>query len=1763
MNTTEAPENIGTAFKTIIARVAQVKEAAEEMEDVFDLNKAAQALRSIGISITDTSGQIRDMQYIFGDLGEVWDNLDRNTKAYMATILAGSRQQSRFLALMNDWQRTQELIVISQNSAGEATKQFQTHLTGLDASLQRLAASKEKFMMGLIDANTYKGVIDVLRNLLDIFSGLPPIMTIIIGLLTVLAARTLITSTALLMKNAAMKENLTLSTGQLFLLPFQILKEKLLSGAIWKTVQAFIAKAAAMVVATGGIYLIVIAIGSLVAGLAKAINYEKQYIEVLKESINANQDRITMMSQSTDTLESLLKEQKALINTTNKTEQEHNRLATINAELAESYSHLGSYTDKWGNTIIPNATNHIIEQREEITKLLLATLELKKELAISESKKIEKDIIKDIKEEAQKNLKDLQAQKEIMMQSAEFLSADAMTKGSMIDTQREEYWKEYTRKEVEAIGKHRDTIIQAITDAETLKIQTLNKYEGIGRQVAVDIAEQQRKALITELGDGIYEVGLQIYAEMKSVDFVDFANDFDAALIKALSKITIDEKELQQIVDNINDQIQHAFKEGASAADIDYILQQYYKGLEKEGLSIDFAIKNLNIEEIRLFAQMLQEVEAIEEKFGTGNVQRLQAMQNQSAQSYTAMINYLDGYVTQIERTDETYKQFLEDGNIAAAETYRNDLITERITTLEKLYDTIIKNGTTMEKFNFDMNLMNETFLRADNLTLYNQALVQYAHSLGLAGEELRVFYEMHKQFEPNLGIEDALGAIGSYIEGVKELNTTLHELASGKELNIEQILKLLDTYPELIAAMDVVNGKMIIEKGMIEELIMTREEALKAELANIETNLKSQELLLEIEIAVIEARLAGHLEYVNTLADIQTIAAQIHQEAALVGINSTEQMSEAFGSSSDFVSSVIYQMAVSGIDSMIALARGIGNSVRAAIVSFADLAGAAKAAWDALKSGEGAAQAVASFGKYMRKSYEEHLLKISKPTTPSSVGAAPKSFFETQLTTRLQQLKTELDNVRQKIKDIQKLSNIDLSAALKQLAGGSGGKDAKEAKEAIDKIKNAIDEAADAVEEYVSKLDMWYNALRQILILEQELSKLQKERQLIINNEGALNQSIEQEIILIKQLAAQQQQLQGLYQTELEETATLLLIAAGAAVTLSDDMKHLHVNQSAYQALSMGQKEIVDELIESFDNLSKSVHDSEMQLLDYQIQLQQLQLQAADRLIAAIQAGLKKQQKLLINAIDYEIKAIEKAHKAKMDMYQEEHDAILAIIDAKLKSIDDEAKEEDWQEQLQTAMQEELDLRNRINQLALDDSFEAQSKRAELEEELQAKLKQIEKMQKDRQRALRREELQNLSEHYKKQFDQSRKAAEEETRILREKLEASKTQINYYYQEIYNDEQRWAALRQEILEGNFDNINAMVASLLDSFDETGQGIVALARDKFGVELTHLQELFSQGVNKGMMEIGMSWNATRNIIDEIAQSQQQAISITNALAASIATMTAEVLRHTAAIQAAQQAAASGGSGTHSAPGSSSPSGGESGGGVPHGSSKAYNHGETNGYNWRIQSLSGYNALTEPQARAQSWASCPKETITAHSEHDNGWIDGMQRAHRQMSDIISQQYSATSTSGSTSVSTPTPTTGGNWYENLFTKRHDGGIASGNRAQYHGSYSRISGKENNRLSKLVNDLFQTSNDEVIAKLLKGEVVVNPVASIDNLRNNLRSFTENMAENQMPALAATTTKQEIINIDINHMIADNKKHVEDVFKAIQQGRKRMGGE
>ena len=170
--TREAPENIGTAFKTIFARMREVTDLGKAMEDGMSLNRVEKALLSVGVPLRDVGGQFRNLEQVLIDVGEKWDTLTSIEQAYLATALAGSRQQPRLLAIFNDFARTKELIQLSAEATGELAFQHVEYMKGSEAALTNLRTSWEQMTMAFVDTDVIIGSIQLLADSLQFLAEL-------------------------------------------------------------------------------------------------------------------------------------------------------------------------------------------------------------------------------------------------------------------------------------------------------------------------------------------------------------------------------------------------------------------------------------------------------------------------------------------------------------------------------------------------------------------------------------------------------------------------------------------------------------------------------------------------------------------------------------------------------------------------------------------------------------------------------------------------------------------------------------------------------------------------------------------------------------------------------------------------------------------------------------------------------------------------------------------------------------------------------------------------------------------------------------------------------------------------------------------------------------------------------------------------------------------------------------------------------------------------------------------------------------------------------------------------------------------------------------------------------------------------------------------------------------------------------------------------------------------------------------------------------
>lgn len=178
--TREAPETAGTALKTVIARFAEVKKLISQGEATgtdeegteVSVNKIEEALKTAGVALRDTTGQMRDLDDVFIELASRWDSLDTLQQRYIATQAAGSRQQSRFLAMMNDYEGLQETLGYAMDSAGASQEQFNKTLDSLQSKLNNLSNAWTEFTTGILNQDVIKFGVDALTQILNLINDI-------------------------------------------------------------------------------------------------------------------------------------------------------------------------------------------------------------------------------------------------------------------------------------------------------------------------------------------------------------------------------------------------------------------------------------------------------------------------------------------------------------------------------------------------------------------------------------------------------------------------------------------------------------------------------------------------------------------------------------------------------------------------------------------------------------------------------------------------------------------------------------------------------------------------------------------------------------------------------------------------------------------------------------------------------------------------------------------------------------------------------------------------------------------------------------------------------------------------------------------------------------------------------------------------------------------------------------------------------------------------------------------------------------------------------------------------------------------------------------------------------------------------------------------------------------------------------------------------------------------------------------------------------
>ena len=180
--TRQSAEVVGTAFKTLFSRIQDL-ELGKTLDDGTTLGKYSKALDAVGISIKDSTGELRDMDRILDDIGGKWDTLNKDEQVALAQAVGGIRQYTQFIALMDNWDFMKENLETAKGATGELQKQADIFAESWEAARKNVKASAEGIYDSLIKdefwidlTNGFAGFLKIIESAINSVGGLKGVL---------------------------------------------------------------------------------------------------------------------------------------------------------------------------------------------------------------------------------------------------------------------------------------------------------------------------------------------------------------------------------------------------------------------------------------------------------------------------------------------------------------------------------------------------------------------------------------------------------------------------------------------------------------------------------------------------------------------------------------------------------------------------------------------------------------------------------------------------------------------------------------------------------------------------------------------------------------------------------------------------------------------------------------------------------------------------------------------------------------------------------------------------------------------------------------------------------------------------------------------------------------------------------------------------------------------------------------------------------------------------------------------------------------------------------------------------------------------------------------------------------------------------------------------------------------------------------------------------------------------------------------------------
>lgn len=159
-----------TAMRTIAARLRKTDSELEALGESMTSSKydaLVKSLADLNVGLVDVNGEYRATYDIIADIASKWDSMSSMEQAALADLAAGTRQQSAFFSLIEQFKEASGAMDAMANSAGVLDDAYSTYLDSTTAHINQFKAALQELSSDTFNSNFMSTIVDGARTFIE------------------------------------------------------------------------------------------------------------------------------------------------------------------------------------------------------------------------------------------------------------------------------------------------------------------------------------------------------------------------------------------------------------------------------------------------------------------------------------------------------------------------------------------------------------------------------------------------------------------------------------------------------------------------------------------------------------------------------------------------------------------------------------------------------------------------------------------------------------------------------------------------------------------------------------------------------------------------------------------------------------------------------------------------------------------------------------------------------------------------------------------------------------------------------------------------------------------------------------------------------------------------------------------------------------------------------------------------------------------------------------------------------------------------------------------------------------------------------------------------------------------------------------------------------------------------------------------------------------------------------------------------------------